>query len=265
MAAEYALDYLEARGISGPEAVAEALHRILENMEPMVYDPPTRGLTEHEQAILREGGLRLKRTSGPDLVAEGAVRFAALVEHSLSVEEVAAHLKVTPGRVHQMISSRDLYSFRVDATAALSRSAMWEMRGPIDAGHIAEGRELGRVLWTHCSTFEKITGVQAVMSQSGAEPPLATETRSRLFSVAHNALTNAFLHARPNRVEVALGFETGGITLSVSDDGVGLPGDYAERGRGFSGMRADAGHLGGTLIVESAGGGTTITCIVPGN
>ena len=115
MAAEYALDYLEARGISGPEAVAEALHRILENMEPMVYDSPTRGLTEHEQAILREGGLRLKRTSGPDLVAEGAVRFAALVEHSLSVEEVAAHLKVTPGRVHQMISSRDLYSFRVDA------------------------------------------------------------------------------------------------------------------------------------------------------
>ena len=115
MAAEYALDYLEARGISGPEAVAEALHRVLENMEPMAYDAPTRGLTEHEQAILREGGLRLERTSGPDLAAEGAVRFAALVEHSLSVEEVAAQLKVTPGRVHQMISSRDLYSFRVDA------------------------------------------------------------------------------------------------------------------------------------------------------
>ena len=115
MDAEYAPDYLEARGISGPDAVADALHRVLENMEPMVYDPPTRGLTAHEQAILREGGLRLKRTGGPDVVAEGAVRFAALVEHSLSVEEVAAKLKVTPGRVHQMISSRDLYSFRVDA------------------------------------------------------------------------------------------------------------------------------------------------------
>lgn len=115
MAAEYAPDYLEARGISGPDAVADALHRVLENMEPMVYDPPSRGLTEHEQAILREGGLRLERTGGPDLVAEGAVRFAALVEHSLSVEKVAAQLRVTPGRVHQMISSRDLYSFRVDA------------------------------------------------------------------------------------------------------------------------------------------------------
>ena len=115
MAAEYAPGYLEARGISGPDAVADALHRVLENMEPMVYDPPTRGLTEHEQAILREGGLRLERTGGPDLVAEGAVRFAALVEHSLTAEEVAAQLKVTAGRVHQMISSRDLYSFRLDA------------------------------------------------------------------------------------------------------------------------------------------------------
>ena len=34
----------------------------------------------------------------------------------------------------------------LDATSDLSRSAMWEVRGPIDAGHIMEGRELGRVL-----------------------------------------------------------------------------------------------------------------------
>ena len=133
----------------------------------------------------------------------------------------------------------------LDATAALSRSAMWELRRPIDAGHIFEGRELGRVLWSHCATFEKITAVPARMSQSGTEPPLATETRARLFSIAHNALTNAFLHARPGRVEVRLDFEADHIRLSVSDDGVGLPDDYAERGRGFDGMRTDAERMGG--------------------
>ena len=93
-------------------------------------------------------------------------------------------------------SNEDLVA-ALDATSALTRSAMWEVRGPIDAGHILEGRELGRVLWSHCATFEKITGVHAEMSQSGTEPPLTTETRARLFSIAHNALTNAFLHARP--------------------------------------------------------------------
>ena len=153
----------------------------------------------------------------------------------------------------------------LDATAALSRSAMWELRRPIDAGHIFEGRELGRVLWSHCATFERITGVPARMSQSGTEPPLATEVRSRLFSIAHNALTNAFLHAQPGWVEARLDFKADHIRLSVSDDGVGLPDDYAERGHGFDGMRTDAERLGGALIVESgeAGGGTTISCVVP--
>ena len=153
----------------------------------------------------------------------------------------------------------------LDATSALSKSAMWELRRPIDAGHIFEGRELGPVLWSHCATFDKITAVPARMSQSGTEPLLATETRARLFYVAHNALTNAFLHARPGRVEVRLDFEADQTRLSVSDDGVGLPDDYAERGRGFKGMKADAEGMGGRLIVEAGkeGRGTTITCVVP--
>ena len=161
-------------------------------------------------------------------------------------------------------SNEDLVA-ALDATSALTRSAMWEVRGPIDAGHILEGRELGRVLWSHCATFERITGVHTEMSQSGTEPPLTTETRGRLFSIANNALTNAFLHARPGRVEVRLSFEADQIRLSVSDDGVGLPDGYAERGRGFNGMRSDAEQMGGALIVESGEGvgETTISCVVP--
>ena len=153
----------------------------------------------------------------------------------------------------------------LDATSTLSRSAMWELRHPIDAGHIFEGRQLRAVLWSHCATFEKITGVPAKMSLSGTEPPLSTDTRARLFSIAHNALTNAFLHARPSVVEVRLEFESDGTRLLVSDDGVGLPEGFGERGRGFKGMNADAERMGGTLVVESGrdGVGTTIACVVP--
>ena len=154
---------------------------------------------------------------------------------------------------------------RLEATAALSRSAMWELRRPIDMGRIFEGRDLGRVLGAHTATFAKITAVPAEILQNGREPPLSTEVRTGLFSIAHNALANAFLHAQPGRVEVRLDFEAGGTRLSVSDDGVGLPEDYAERGRGFQGMEKDAERMGGRLIVESGGpnGGTAITCFVP--
>ena len=151
------------------------------------------------------------------------------------------------------------------ATAALSRSSMWELRGPIDMGRIFEGRDLGRVLGAHTSNFSTITSVPAGMVHSGEEPPLPTEVKTGLFSIAHNALANAFLHARASEVKVDLQFGKDGVRLSVSDDGVGLPDDYAERGRGFSGMEREAGRMGGRLIVESGGpdGGTTVTCVVP--
>ena len=52
--------------------------------------------------------------------------------------------------------------------------------------------------------------------------------------------------------------------LSVSDDGVGLPDDYAERGNGFANMGA-AERLGGHLVVERRGamGGAAVTCVIP--
>ena len=45
-------------------------------------------------------------------------------------------------------------------------------------------------------------------------------------------LRNAFRHAEASRVLVELDFGKDNLRLSVSDDGIGLPDDYAERGHG---------------------------------
>ena len=45
-------------------------------------------------------------------------------------------------------NSNEELAAALDAASALSRSAMWGLRRPIDAGRIFEGRELGRVLWS---------------------------------------------------------------------------------------------------------------------
>ena len=151
------------------------------------------------------------------------------------------------------------------ATASLAKAATWELRRPIDEGHLFEGRELCRVLDSHTETFGRLAEIPAETVVTGVEPELSLETRTRLFSIAHNALTNTFLHSSASKVEVRLDFEADGIRLSVADDGVGLPADYAERGRGFRGMREEAERLGGRLIVESGapGEGTTLTCEAP--
>ena len=153
----------------------------------------------------------------------------------------------------------------LDAMTAQSRYAMWDLRHPIDMGRIFEGRELGRALRSHTETFTTITSVPAELTQSGEEPPMSVEAKGLLFSIAHNALTNAYRHAEASRVSIELEYGRDDLRLSVSDDGVGLPDNYEERGHGFGNMRTDAGRMGCTLIVQSDDrqGGTTVTCIVP--
>ena len=161
-------------------------------------------------------------------------------------------------------SNRELTA-ALDASCSLSTTAVWEARRLADSGRLFEGRELGTILWGHCETFERVTGVPVSFSHSGPEPPLPIETRSRLFSIAHNALTNAARHAQADRVTVSLDFEGDRVALSVADDGVGLPDDFRERGSGFRSMTADAEALGGALNVRSGNGapGATVDCVIP--
>ncbi len=161
-------------------------------------------------------------------------------------------------------SNEDLAA-SLDATADLQKSVIWELRRPLDGGQVYDGTSLEGMLKSHASTFTTVTSVPAELVVHGVEPALAAEVRRRLFSIAHNALTNAFRHARAGKVEVELNFDSDCVQLSVSDDGAGLPDDYARRGQGFVGMREDAEAVGGRLIVETVGrhGGTTVSCTVP--
>ena len=122
----------------------------------------------------------------------------------------------------------------LEETSRLSRSTIWELRHPINLGGIYEGRELGRALRADATSFTNVSGIPAEMTQTGVEPALSIETRSLLYSIAHNALTNAFRHAEASRVAVDLAFSEEDIRVSVSDDGTGLPDDYSERGSGFA-------------------------------
>ncbi len=161
-------------------------------------------------------------------------------------------------------SNEDLMS-TLEETSALSRSAMWELRHPMEIGEIFEGMELGGVLESLAATFSTISSIPADLVQSGVEPPLPTATRGALFSIAFNALTNALRHSHARHVRVGLDFGRDGLRMSIADDGTGLADDYESRGQGFRNMREDAERLGGRLVVEASGSEwrTTVTCVIP--
>ena len=152
---------------------------------------------------------------------------------------------------------------KLEAMSLLSKSTMWEPRHPIDGGEIFSGGTLSEVLAVHVDTFTVITSIPAELVQNGDEPALSVIERSLLFSIAHNALTNAFRHSGAGGVTVMQDFTPDRLVLAVSDDGVGLPMGYSARGHGFRNMTAAADRLGGVLDVRSDHGGTTVRCSVP--
>ena len=161
-------------------------------------------------------------------------------------------------------SNRELVA-SLEATYAQCKSVMWELRHPVDIGLIFEGRQLSRVLQSHVATFATISSVPTELKQSGREPRLGPVVRGLLFSIAHNAMTNALRHSGASHVVVKLDFGATELQMAISDDGKGLPEDYSDRGHGFRNMRRDAERIGGRLDVESGGRepGTTVICVVP--
>ena len=208
--------------------------------------------TRWRQAIERERTLQRERIDLSQSIHDTMAQSAYMMGLGI---DTAMHIAGN--------SNKELIS-TLKATSHLSRTAMWDLRHPIDIGRVFEGRELGRALRSHVETFTTITSVPAEITQKGQEPLLSTDAKRMLFSIAHNALTNAYRHAKATNVNVDLVFEEHTLRLSVSDDGMGLPSDYAERGHGFENMKADAERLGGEFSVESGSEicGTTVTCEV---
>ena len=209
------------------------------------------------EAVEREGELQRERIELSQTIHDTIAESAYMIGLGI---ETAIELANAPND-----EGRDEMIAKLEAIHALSKSTMWELRHPIDAGPIFEGRELGRVLSSHASTFTTITSIPTEVEQSGKEPRLSTVTRGLLFSIAHNAMTNAFRHSRADRVTIALSFDGDRLCMSVADDGIGLPDDYADRGHGFRNMRRDVERMGGSLEAGpgESGRGTAVTCVVP--
>ena len=154
---------------------------------------------------------------------------------------------------------------RLDETYTLSRTALWELRHPIDSGRIFEGVSLREALGSHAYSFTAITSLPVEVSQAGDEPDLPSAVRGQLFGIVHNAMTNVLLHAKASRIEVRLDFRADRLCLTVSDDGIGIPREGGRWGYGLRNMAASAERMGGRLEVSPGVGGvgTRVTCMVP--
>jgi signal transduction histidine kinase len=92
----------------------------------------------------------------------------------------------------------------------------------------------------------------------------SVERRRHVFQIVREALTNTARHARARRVSIHLDYLDDGLSLTVSDDGVGMEKLLVSKGYGLRNIRERARLLDGTLRIESApGAGFTLHLTAP--
>lgn len=88
--------------------------------------------------------------------------------------------------------------------------------------------------------------------EEGSVRPIRASVADELARIVGEALANAVRHAEASSVEIRIRYGADKLTLSIADDGIGLPDAIREAGRreghyGLVGMRERAVRLGGTL------------------
>jgi PAS domain S-box-containing protein len=119
--------------------------------------------------------------------------------------------------------------------------------------------------------FYERSGVRVDFTETGNQTQrMPPEVEYALFRVVQECLTNIRRHTNSETAEIDLKRTTDEVSLSVHDHGKGHKlqiarnGDGAEFvGVGIPGMRHRLKQLGGDLLVDSSGEGTTVTATVP--
>jgi len=93
--------------------------------------------------------------------------------------------------------------------------------------------------------------------------PVTPPVAGQLYRIAQQAIQNAVEHGGTEEIHIDLASGDNEVVLSVRDNGRGFDPSAATEGMGLRTMRYRAQRIGGSCEVQSARGGTTVTCRVP--
>jgi PAS domain S-box-containing protein len=146
-----------------------------------------------------------------------------------------------------------LVNVAIDKTRELSR-------GLLPVGSESEGLMLA--LARRSAEVADLFGIACTFH---CEAPILISNENvatHLYRIAQEATNNAIKHGHPTRIDITLAEVGKCITLSIRDNGVGLPEDSRRSGGlGLQIMNYRAGMIGATLQLERASeGGTIVSC-----
>lgn len=150
--------------------------------------------------------------------------------------------------------------------AELADGGKWEIDQAVRAlTHVPAGeRGLPASLAALADDFQHDSGINVLVDVIGTPQRLPPDRERALYRVAHEALSNAWRHARAAAVHVTLSFADD-VRLTVVDDGVGLTGGRHRAGVGLLSIRRALEQAGGLVVVADAEPrGVRVEARVPG-
>jgi signal transduction histidine kinase len=154
----------------------------------------------------------------------------------------------------------------------LARNGLFEIRSAILSLSSPGVAEVGLVaaLERLVGDFEKIARITTSFATPGEICRLDPDIEDALYHVCQEALHNIFKHAQASQVMVSLNFTLDELTLTITDDGLGIdPRAVEQIGQrgvtfGLNNMFKRTAELGGTLWVNRLNGkGTRLIARIP--
>jgi signal transduction histidine kinase len=149
----------------------------------------------------------------------------------------------------------------LDETTRIIRSTIFALRSH-ESGTGRHGLRVG-VARAVEEAVEPLGYTPSLRMEGLVDTDVPAAVGSTLLAVLGEALANVARHARSSAADVSLAVGGGRVTLTVTDNGVGMPPGGHHRS-GLANLAERAGRLGGLLrLEEPEGGGTRLVWSVP--
>ena len=206
--------------------------------------------------------LRAARSQSERLALQAERQRIAWELHDSAKQRVhAAHLMLTAldGAIADGPSRQLLDSATAELRAATSdmETSVAELRTPLD------GRPVDVLLRERATELSQ-TGV-ARIDVTGRLPALPPLVAAHTYRIAAEALTNAVRHAGCSAISVTLDGAPDAVTLTIVDDGIGMPAEPRPGGHGLRSMHGRAETIGAELHIGPGPGGrgTAVALALP--
>ncbi|WP_234318298.1 sensor histidine kinase [Streptomyces sp. NRRL S-244] len=213
------------------------------------FGAASQALTEARARLAAAEAVRAER----DHLAREMHDSVAKTLHGLALAADALARTTDPATVRRQAL---FLSGAARAAAAESRALLTDLRREAQAPGVSLQGELRR-----------LAGADAELRTAEALPVMDPWVAHHVVAITAEALENARRHAGASRVLVSAAAKAGVFTLTIEDDGCGLPPDALRRGGrfGLRGMTERAAAIGARLRIEArpSGPGTVVRLDLP--